>query len=241
MKQKSLLIGLVALVLVGVLSACSTPTTDKTNTRQMTVAGTGKVYLTPDVSYIVIGVRSEADTVADALGKNNTQSTAVAAKLKELGVAEKDVQTSAFNVYPQQEFDRDGKPIRSFYVVENTVNVTVRDLKKLGEILDAVVRNGANTINGISFDVENKASAITEARRLAIEDARKQADEMATAAGVKLGSVMNLSVYQNGNPTPMYDAKGMGAANATGGGAQVPIAAGQLVIFMQSSITYELK
>jgi uncharacterized protein YggE len=241
MKQKSLLIGLVALVLVGVLSACSTPTTDKTNTRQMTVAGTGKVYLTPDVSYIVIGVRSEADTVADALGKNNTQSTAVAAKLKELGVAEKDVQTSAFNVYPQQEFDRDGKPIRSFYVVENTVNVTVRDLKKLGEILDAVVRNGANTINGISFDVENKASAITEARRLAIEDARKQADEMATAAGVKLGSVMNLSVYQNGNPTPMYDAKGMGAANATGGGAQVPIAAGQLVIIMQSSITYELK
>lgn len=206
-------------------------------TRSVNVSGTGKVYVVPDVAYIYIGVRSQADKVGDALNENNMQAAQVASALKELGVAEKDIQTTAFNVYPQQEYGPDGQVTRNYYTVENTVYVTARDLAKLSDILDAVVRSGANSINGISFDVQDRSGAEAEARKLAIADARSRADELAGSAGIKIGRVMNLSVYSSGSAVASYDAKGgsMMAPN------NVPIAAGQMVITADASITYSIK
>jgi len=205
--------------------------------RVINVTGSGQVYLTPDVAYINVGVHSVADTVGEALKLNNSQAIAVASSLKELGVDVKDIQTNAFNVYPQQQFGPQGELIKTTYAVDNTVFVTVRDLAKLGQMLDVVVQNGANSINGISFDVLDKSKAQAQVRQMAVLDARKQAQELADAAGVKLGDLMSLNVYSSSSPVPAFGGKG-GVVNTA---AAVPVSAGQMVLSMDASLVYEIK
>jgi uncharacterized protein len=205
--------------------------------RMISVNGTGKIYLTPDVAYIFIGVQSQDENVGSALTKNNEKAQAISAKLQELGVEAKDIQTSSFNIYPTQQYDTEGKPTVMLYTVDNTVNVTVRDLTSMGKILDGVVRVGANSINGINFDVIDRTKAVSDARKVAISDARSQADEIALAAGVQVDQLYNMSVYMNDAPAPLYDSKGGSAMTA----GQVPVAAGQLVITVNVSASYTIK
>ncbi len=240
MKNKFLLIAF-SLLMVLALAACSTggvaQSVDKTQTpRTIVVTGSGRVTLTPDIAYINIGVHSQADKVTDALSQNNKVAQSVAKALSELGVDAKDIQTSAFNVYPQQEFNPQGEVTRNYYAVDNSIYVTVRDLGKLGEMLDTVIRSGANNINGITFDVENKDAALSQARKAAVESARKQAEELAAAAGVQLGELQNLNIYTSSAPSPVYEGKG-GAMSA----AVTPVSAGQLMIAVDANLTYAIK
>ena len=182
--------------------------------RTLNSNGTGEVYLVPDVAYIYVGVKADAEDVSEALNKNNTQANAVATALKDLGLDAKDIQTTSFNVYPMQDYAPDGTISRSYYVVENTVFITVRELSKLGTLLDAVVKSGANNINSISFDVQDKTAALAQARDLAIANAMAEAESIAKASGVKLGALQYVSSYTNDVPTPMYDAKGGNMANS---------------------------
>jgi uncharacterized protein len=238
--KRNILVVLASILVIGVLAACSTTPAAAGNApvvRTLSSSGTGEVYLVPDVAYIYVGVKADAENVSDALNKNNTQANAVAKALKDQGVEAKDIQTTSFNVYPMQDYAPDGTISRSYYVVENTVYITVRDLTKLGTLLDAVVKSGANTINSISFDVQNKDAAMAQARDLAIANARAEAESIAKASGVKLGDLQYVSAYTNNVPTPMYDAKGGSMSAAT----NVPISAGQLVISASASMTYEIK
>ena len=238
--KKNLLVVLASVLVIVSLAACSTTPTVAGNApivRTLSSSGTGEVYLVPDVAYIYVGVRADADEVSTALDNNNAQANAVAQALKDLGVEAKDIQTTSFNVYPMQDYGMDGTISRSYYVVENTVYITVRDLSKLGTLLDAVVKSGANTINSISFDVQDKADAMVQARDLAIANAIAEAESIAAASGVKLGDLQYVSAYTNNVPMPMYDAKG-GSMSAA---ANVPISAGQLVISASASMTYEIK
>lgn len=238
--KKPVFIFLLGVLMVAMLAACQP--VDKTQPQgynmlpQINVNGTGKVYLVPDIAYVYIGVRSQADDVATALNENNAQAQAIANTLKERNVAAEDIQTTAFNVYPQQEYLPSGEIGKTFYVVENTVFVKVRELQNLGSLLDAVVRSGANSINGISFDVQDRASAEAEARRLAIEDAKAKAVELAANAGVELGDLYSASVYSSGGAMPVFEAKGGAAYDST-----APIAAGQLVIQADANMTYYIK
>lgn len=237
MKKKMLFVSLFVLLAV-VLSSCSSAGLEEKGLRTMSVSGRGEVYLIPDIAYINVGTRSEATEVATALSENNKQAKAISDVLSEMGVDPIDIQTTAFNVYPLQNYGMDGQPTELKYVVENTVNVKVRDLNSLGEILDAVVRSGANQIYGISFDVEDRKQAETEARRLAIQDATEKAQELASLAGIELGELQNLNVYSNGSPQPVYDAKGGGYyAQAS----SAPIASGQMIITADASLVYNLK
>lgn len=228
-----------ALVMVFALSACSgglVGADGRAAQRTVAVSGSGRVTLTPDVAYVFIGVHSQAEAVADALSENNKKAQSIIETLTGLNIDAKDIQTSSFNIYPQQQFDNEGKPTKMIYMVDNTVNVTVHDLTILGKLLDSTVRSGANSINGISFDVLDKSKAISEARKLAIDDARKQAEDMATAAGVKLGELVSLNASTINSPSPMYDAKGGAMAVS-----QVPVSAGQLVITVDVSMVYIIK
>jgi len=238
MKNKfSLLI--VSIIVIGLLAACSpsaAPASVK-NERSMTVSGTGRVTVVPDIASINIGVRSEAEAVTDALDSNTAQANAISEALQELGVAEEDIQTSNFNVYPSDRYDpMTGQVEGRYFVVENTVNVVVRDLSSLGEVLTAVVEAGANNIYGINFDVEDREAAIAEARQLAIEDAKSKAESIAEEAGVELGEILNIGVYSGSTPTIYYDAKGGAYSEAA-----VPIAAGTLSITMEASLTYSIQ
>jgi uncharacterized protein len=233
------------IILLSLVSACAPITAaaqapaPSTSTRTLTAQGEGKVYLTPDVAYVFIGVHSESESVGQSLADNSKQAASVSDALKGLGVDPKDIQTSAFNVYPQQQYDNTGKPTKVVYVVDNTVNVTVRDLQKLGQILDTSVKSGANSISGIQFDVKDKPTAIAEARKLAIDDAKKQAQDLAAAGGVQLGNLQTLNVFSNNSPVPVYEGKGGGAAMSVA--ANVPVSSGQLVITMDATLVYEMK
>lgn len=215
--------------------------TQQSQQRQVTVYGTGKVFLVPDVAYINIGVSSRGEKVKDTLADNNTKTEAVKKALVELGVEEKDIQTSSFNIYPQPQYDSAGTVISTLYVVENTMYLTVRDLNKLGQMLDAAVTSGANNIYGIQFDILAKDKAQSEARKLAVADAKKQAEELATAVGGTLGEATIVIVSSNSYPVmPNYASMGMGGGGYQSSG-QVPVSAGQLLLTIDVQITYELK
>lgn len=230
---------LVSLMVFGLLAACSptaTPTSVE-NKRSMNVSGVGRVTLVPDIATINIGVRTEDEVVTDALEGNTAQANAISEVLQDLGVASEDIQTSNFNVYPSERYDpMTGQVEGRFFVVENTVNVKVRDLSSLGEVLSAVVEAGANNIYGINFNVDDRDAAVAEARQLAIEDARANAEAIASDAGVQLGELISINVSSGSTPINYYDAKGGAYAESA-----VPVAAGTLTISMEAFLTYEIQ
>ena len=239
MKKMVLLIAVSTVALISLAACAGTGAVAGANQQNLPILnanGTGQVFLVPDVAYINVGVRVDADEVSMALEKNNTQANEISQALQALGVDKKDIQTSNFNVYPMMDYGPDGQVSRRYYVVENTVFITIRDLAKMGEMLDTVVRSGANTINGISFDVIDKTAAQAQARDIAIEAAKAEAEAIAKAAGVKLGKLQNVSVYVSGVTTPVYEAKGIGGAMDYS--QSVPVAAGQLKITVEANVAY---
>lgn len=231
-------------LLILVLSACA-PAADGSMAvadlegAQISVTGSGRVFVTPDIAYINVGVRSQADSVAEALQQNNQQAQAIQDVLVEAGIAEGDIQTSSFNVYPQSDYDFEGNITRSYFNVENTVFVTVRNLDNLGETLDAVAQSGANNIYGINFDVADKTEAQSSARELAVESAKQQAEELAEAAGVTLGDLLSISTASS-SPTPYYG-YGMGGGMAAEAAESVPISSGQMQINAQVTMVFEIQ
>jgi uncharacterized protein YggE len=242
MKYNSLLVVTGMLILAVFLTGCGAPALAQTlptpapQIRTLQVSGTGEVSLTPDIATINIGVHTEHEDAAEALASNNTQAHKVIDLLKGQGIAEKDIRTSNFSIYPQQQYDGQGNPTGIKFVVDNSVIVTVRDLGKIGTLLDAAVQAGANSISGISFDVADKTAALSEARKQAVADAKAQAAGLAEAAGVKLAAIQNLSV-SSGYQSPVYG--GFKAADMAG--AAVPINPGQLTITVNVNIVYEIQ
>lgn len=240
MRTKFLVFTVLALALA--LSACGPTTINQAAqpaVRVLNVNGVGQSYLTPDVAYIYIGVHTESPTAADAVSANTANTTAVTDAIKKAGVAAKDISTTNFSIYPSQQYTPDGKVSGSTYMVDNTVYVTVRKIDGLGKLLDEVVSAGANSINSIQFDVADKSAAVKEARAKAVEDAKKQAQELADAAGISLGDIQSINFYEN-SPVPMMAGKGGGGA-MDAASAAVPIQAGQLTVSANVSITYAIK
>jgi uncharacterized protein len=208
--------------------------------RTMVVNGTGTVNLTPDIAYINLGVHTEKPTAADAVAENSTQTQQVIDALKSAGVDAKDIQTTNFSIYPNTQYDpQTNQKIGTSYAVDNSVNVTVRKLSSLGDLLDAVVKVGANNVNSVQFDVADKSQALKQARAQAVKDAQTQAQELATEAGLSLGAVQSIS-FVNNIPLPMMDTFGKGGGGAVAA-ASVPVQAGQLTLTVNVDIMYELK
>lgn len=238
--KKTMLLGLsVAAVMLSACSAVVPGVGGNVQPRMVSVNGSTQMILTPDIAYISIGVHSEAEDAKEAMADNNTQSEAVIDALVAEGVDAKDIQTTNFSIYPQERYSPTGESLGKYFAVDNTVYVKVRDLDGLGGLLDAAVQAGANTVYGISFDIEDKDAVIEQGRKEAVENAHKQAEQLATAAGVTLGPVYSISSYSS-YPVPMaYDVKGMGgAADAV---ASVPITPGQMTITVDVSVSYEIR
>ena len=137
MKTKLSIFSIVVLLIAALtLSGCALfqpqqQATAPANLRTLSVSGSGNVVLVPDIAYINIGVHSEAPDVSSSLSINNAQATAISNALQAEGVDAKDIQTANFNVYPSQHYDNMGQVTGTYYVVDNTVYVTVRNLSKL--------------------------------------------------------------------------------------------------------------
>ena len=241
----------IAIVIVSALlvSACSlanqpdnqTEKADKVNSmRTLSISGSGQVTLVPDIARINIGVHTEAPFVTTAINQNKTLAQAITDALGEKGVEAKDIQTANFNVYPMNRYDEWGKVTSVEYSVDNTLYITVRDLKVLSEILDAAILAGANQINGISFDVEDRAVAQEQARDLALKDAQAKAKDVAETVGVTLGEIQNINVSNNSYVQP-YRMDGMGGmAMDMAMETEVPISAGQIVVTYEVNLIYSI-
>jgi uncharacterized protein YggE len=239
-RRTTILLAILPLVLI--LSACG-PVGAAANPSQqqrlLSVTGNGSVMLTPDVAYITIGVHTELASASEAVSSNNAQTQKVIDALKNSGVEAKDIHTTNFSIYPNAQYDpQTNQKTGTTYVVDNSVNVTVRDLSKLGATLDATVSAGANSVNSIQFDLADKTEALKQARDEAVKDAQTQAKELASAAGITLGPVQSVNFY-NSVPTPTAMALGKGG----GGGAEaaVPIQSGQLTLTVTVNMSYEIK
>lgn len=242
MKRTFLILAAIMLGAIA-MSACG-PATIVANPapaqRTLSVTGSGMVNMTPDIAYINIGVHTEKPTAADAVAENNTQTQQVVDALKAAGVDAKDIQTTNFSIYPNSQFDpQTNQKIGTTYVVDNTVNVTVRKLDKLGDLLDTTVKSGANSVNSIQFDVADKTQALKQARDLAVKDAQTQAKELATTASITLGEVQTISFYNN-VPSPVMDTFGKGGGGAVAA-ASVPISSGQMTLTVTVNMSYEIK
>ena len=212
--------------------------------RTLSVSGNGKVVLVPDIAYINIGVHSEADDVTSALEQNNDLAKQIADALVSSGVESKDIQTANFNIYPKTNYDpQTGSSIPAGFSVDNTVYITVRELKDLGELLDTAIRAGANQIYGISFDIVGRAAALEEARDLAIADAQKKAGDVAKVSGVELGILQSVNVSDSSYVQPMntyYGGMGAPLAEAKSMDSSVPVSAGQIVITFTANLVYAI-
>ena len=210
---------------------------DEEQKRTITLSGKGSVKAAPDMVNVSAGVESQAPTAKDALVRNNAAMTKVVETLKSAGIDPKDIQTANFSVTPRYEDREDGKPQRIVgYTVYNTVYVTMRDTAKLGEVLDALVSAGSNSIGGISFGIDKPEGLQNEARKLAMSDAIAKAKLYVEAAGAELGPVMTIS-EQGGYVPRTFAAPMMEAA----GPKAVPIEPGMQAVDIEVQVTWELK
>lgn len=219
------------------IAASSAPRAEEPLHRLITLTGHGEVMRVPDTAMISMGVNVNAPTASAALEANSKSMQAMLAVLKQAGVAEKDVQTSDFVVQPRLDYGNNtGQPPKTVgYDVINQVTVTVRDLPSLGGILDKAVQSGSNQINGISFSVKDPQAALDEARQKAFADALRKAEVYAAAAGLQLGPIVSISESSGYAPPVPMRAKAMAAEAAP------PIAAGEQVIGLDVTVSWEIK
>lgn len=202
--------------------------------RQITVVGEADVQARPDTATVNIGVETDARNAQQALAENNEQTTAIINRIKEMGIESKDVQTSNFSIYPR--YNNDGSQITG-YQVNNTVNVTIRNLDQTGDLLDQVVQLGANNIYGISFHVDDPSALLDQAREQAILNAKTRATAMARSAGAEIGDVLVITDQVGSMPpvVPMLERAEMDAV------ASVPVEAGEQTFTMHVQVTFALR
>ena len=203
--------------------------------RTVSVSATGTVAAEPDIAHISAGVTTEGDTARDAIARNNTVMAKVIEGLKAAGVAARDIQTTTLNVEPRYSQPKDGRPgTVSGYRVVNQVRLTVREVKRLGEVLDQAIALGANQINSIGFDIANAETLKDEARKQAMANAKRRAELYATAAGVQLGHVLRIS-------ESVMEAIGRPMAGRAMAASSVPIEAGTRTLTVEVHVTYALR
>lgn len=240
----STVLALTSLIAVLVLAAVSlfrpaqtaTAETGVANMPQIVVIGTGEVKVEPDIASIMIGVETTAPTTQEALAQNSAQAQAIIDQIRQLGIEERDIQTTGINIYPAYDYER-----RSItgYNVSNTVNVTVRNIGQAGSLIDRVVQVGANHIYGISFTVSDPERVLAQAREAAIANARARAEQMARASGTSLGRVLFITENEGASPFPILPV--MARASAAVDSVAPPVQPGQKTYSASVQVTFELR
>ncbi|MBN9025487.1 SIMPL domain-containing protein [Kaistia sp. MMO-174] len=204
----------------------------------LTVFADGSATAAPDIAIVTLGVVSEAATAKDALAANATDMNAVISAITGAGIATKDIATSGLSVnpvYSDPSKDPNGQARVTGYRVQNQVTVKIRDLAKSGPLLDQVVSAGANRVTGIDFDIDQATSLRDAAMKAAITEARRRAELMAEAAGVKLGPIQSIQTSDGGG-VPIFRAQMAMKADAS-----TPVMGGEQQITANATIVYQIE
>ncbi len=222
------------------MTACTMPQASAQNEvalRTITVTGQGEAVAAPDMAVLSIGVRTDGRTAAEALQGNSAAMTETIAKLKDLGVENRDIQTSALSINPRYDYERNrSNPPLIGYTASNSLTVKLRDLSHAGEVIDQAVSSGANSLGGISFTFADPKPLQDDARKDAVARARAKAKLLTEAAGVRLGSVLTINDGYAATPSPQPRMMRMEAASDSA----VPLQAGESVISASVTIIYEI-
>lgn len=239
---------LAATTLIGfALLAGSAARADETVPREATiiVSGDGEATAAPDMAIVTLSVVKQAATAREALDQNTTAMAAVLAALKADGIAERDLQTSGFGIMPQYNYpvDKEGRPLPQEligYQATNTLTVRLRDLAKLGALLDRSVTLGINQGGDIRFINDKPEPLVTEARKAAMTDAIDKAKVLTEAAGIKLGRIVEISENsaRPPQPQPMFRAA---MQKEMSDSAAVPIASGENSYHVTVAVTFALQ
>lgn len=204
----------------------------------ITVTGVGEASGSPDVAYVDLGVDVSNSDLGKAIAQANQAMESIMDAMKQMGVADEDMQTTNFNVWPEDRYDpQTGQPTgERIYHVQNTLHVTVRDIAKVGEVLDAGLEAGANNVYGLYFGVDDTSKLEAKARTEAVADARDRAEQLAEALGVKLGDPIIISEGYGSGPILVERVPVEGG----GGGGAPPISGGQYTISMGITVTFAI-
>ena len=169
---------------------------------RLDVSATGEVSRVPDIAIISAGVVTRQPTASAAIQENATRMERVLAAMKRAGVAERDVQTSSINLNPEYRYQDNQPPQLNGYTASNQVSIRFRDIRNSGRILDALVAEGANQINGPSLTIDKPETALDEARTQAIANGRARADFYARALGKRVVRLVSVSEGGGNYPAP---------------------------------------
>lgn len=205
----------------------------------ISVSGSGEAMGTPDMAYISLGVDYTDAVAGTAIEQANSRMRAIIEALKAAEVAEADIQTASYNVFPQYNYDQNGNPTGpATFRVQNTLNVTVREIGRAGELIDVALGAGANTVNSLSYGFSDSKALESQARQQAVEDARARAQELADLFGVTLGEPIMIAETIGGNmPLPLAYNR-MDIAQA--GGVAPQITPGQMSVSVSISVSFAI-
>ena len=200
----------------------------------ISVTGEGKIYTKPDIAMVSISVVSEGKRVIEVQNENTKKINKVIKFLKDSGIEEKDIKTINYNLSPQYVYEERKTPIIVGYSLSQVLEVKIRILDKVGDILEGATEQGVNEINSLYFKVDKDEEVKEEARKLAIDDAKKKAEKLASQLGVKLVKISSFS--EGGGETPVYRNLEYGV----GGGGAPQIQVGENEIIISVTLTYEI-
>lgn len=245
--RSGLLVSLVAVLLTTLGPSTGAQSTPEPNAasdiRTISVAGEGIVRLDPDTANVSLTVQSISKSLKTAQDNVTEGLASVTGVLTGAGVAADDIVTASYDIYPQNEYDDNGNfEGISGFTVSASLAVTIRDIDTVGTILDAAITGGATGVNGISFYTDDPSSPASKARALAVTDARAKADELATAAGVRIVGVNSIGETSAPPPQPYeYEAADGAMSSGAAEARQVPISPGQSEIRVDVRVVFEIE
>ena len=206
--------------------------------RSITVPGEGSVQVAPDVVTVNLGVQTRNADVQRAVAENNRTASAIMDAARQVGVADADMQTAYFSVYPQSEYDQFGVLTDQVtYFVDNNLSVRLRDVAKLSELLQNAVDAGATNIYGVTFAIADTSAAEVDARAEAMADAQARAAQIAVNAGLMLGETISISTGVTLPPSYYYGA----AAYGIGGGGGPPVSTGMNSVTVNVTVIFAVR
>jgi uncharacterized protein YggE len=234
-RMKTMKIAAIVAATVGATSALA-----QTAPAMLTLSAEAEVQAAPDIADIGAGVVTQAPDAQAALAANSTQMTRVVAALRKAGVADRDIQTAGLNLQPQYRYEQNQAPILTGFQASNRVQVTLRDIKGSGKVIDTLVKEGANQIDGPNFRVSAPEPLLDKARAEAVRKARARAELYAQAAGLKVKRITSISEgFEQRPPMPMMRSVAM--ADAAPAAPPPPMAPGEVGLVARVTMAFELE
>ena len=204
----------------------------------LSVSASADAKRVPDVANISTGVVTQAPDANAAMRANAVQMDKVMTAIRAAGIADRDVQTSGINLNPQYNYKDNAPPTITGYQASNTVSMTVRDLSKLGKVLDTLVEQGANQVNGPSFEIDKPDEAYDEARVGALKKAQSRAKIYADSLGLNVRRIVSISEGGSSMPRPMPMMRMMSAD--AGMAKETSVAPGETTLSVNLDVVFEL-